>query len=350
MKKMDFDLLKKLSEAPGVSGFETPIRNIIKTEIQGLADYVSTDNMGNLTAVIKGKTDKKLMVAAHMDEIGFIVTHIDDNGFVRFTTLGGFDPKTLTAQRVILHGKKDIIGVMGSKPIHMMDDEEKKKNPKIKDYFIDTGMTKKAVEEIIEPGTPITRERECIRMGDCINGKSLDNRVSVFALIETLKQLKGKSLPYDLYAVFTVQEELGLRGAQVSALEIEPDFGIAVDTTIAFDVPGAQAHEMVSKLGDGTAIKLMDSMAVADERMIRYMKETAKSNEITYQTEIMAAGGTDTAFIQRMNKSGAIAGAISIPTRHIHQVVESVHEQDVLASIDLLSACILNINKGNWEY
>src|SRR6056297_1629848 len=225
MKKMDFDLLKKLSEAPGVSGFETPIRNIIKTEIQGLADYVSTDNMGNLTAVIKGKTDKKLMVAAHMDEIGFIVTHIDDNGFVRFTTLGGFDPKTLTAQRVILHGKKDIIGVMGSKPIHMMDDEEKKKNPKIKDYFIDTGMTKKAVEEIIEPGTPITRERECIRMGDCINGKSLDNRVSVFALIETLKQLKGKSLPYDLYAVFTVQEELGLRGAQVAALEIEPDFG-----------------------------------------------------------------------------------------------------------------------------
>ncbi|MGM0626512.1 MAG: M42 family metallopeptidase, partial [Bacteroidota bacterium] len=341
MENPDFKLLKKLSETPGVSGFETPIRNIIKKEIEGMADTISIDNMGNLTAHVKGKTNKKLMVAAHMDEIGFIVTHIDEQGFVRFTTLGGFDPKTLTSQRVVLHGKKDIVGVMGSKPIHVMDDEEKKKNPKIKDYFIDTGMTKEAVEAIIEPGTPVTRERDCIRMGDCINGKSLDNRVSVFALIESLKQLKGKSLPYDLYAVFTVQEELGLRGAHVAALEIEPDFGIAVDTTIAFDVPGAQAHEMVSKLGEGTAIKLMDSMAVADERMIRYMKETAKSEKIKYQTEIMAAGGTDTAFIQRMNKSGAIAGAISIPTRHIHQVVESVHEQDVLASIELLSACIL---------
>lgn len=350
MENPDFKLLKKLSETPGVSGFETPIRNIIKKEIDGMADTISIDNMGNLTAHVKGKTNKKLMVAAHMDEIGFIVTHIDEQGFVRFTTLGGFDPKTLTSQRVVLHGKKDIVGVMGSKPIHVMDDEEKKKNPKIKDYFIDTGMTKEAVEAIIEPGTPVTRERDCIRMGDCINGKSLDNRVSVFALIESLKQLKGKSLPYDLYAVFTVQEELGLRGAHVAALEIEPDFGIAVDTTIAFDVPGAQAHEMVSKLGEGTAIKLMDSMAVADERMIRYMKETAKSEKIKYQTEIMAAGGTDTAFIQRMNKSGAIAGAISIPTRHIHQVVESVHEQDVLASIELLSACILGMHNGKWEY
>ncbi|MFO7790715.1 MAG: M42 family metallopeptidase [Bacteroidota bacterium] len=350
MDNVNFNLLKALSEAPGVSGFETTIRNLVREQISTLADDISIDNMGNLTAFRKGKGNKKLMIAAHMDEIGFLVTHIEDNGFLRFTSIGGFDPKTLTSQRVVVHGKKDIIGVMGSKPVHVMEDEEKKKNPKIKDYFIDTGMSKEALEKIVEPGNAVTRERNCIRMGDCYNGKSLDNRISVFVLIETLKALKDKQLPYDLYAVFTVQEEVGLRGAHVASLQIEPDFGIGLDTTIAYDVPGAQPHEMVTRLGQGTAIKLMDSSAIADQRMISFMKETAKRNKVKFQTEILAAGGTDTAFIQRMNKSGAIAGAVSIPTRHIHQVVESVHKDDVQASIDLLEACILEMHKGNWEY
>ncbi|MDA3819380.1 MAG: M42 family metallopeptidase [Candidatus Delongbacteria bacterium] len=350
MDTLNFELLKKISEASGISGFETKVRNLIRSEIQGLVDDISIDNMGNLTAFRKGDENKKLMIAAHMDEIGFIVTHLEDNGFLRFTSIGGFDPKTLTSQRVVVHGKKDVIGVMGSKPIHVMDDEEKKKNPKIKDYFIDTGMSKEALEKLVEPGNAVTRERNCIQMGDCYNGKSLDNRVSVFVLIETLRALKEKQLPYDLYAVFTVQEEVGLRGAHVASLQIEPDFGIGLDTTIAYDVPGAQPHEMVTRLGEGTAIKLMDSSAIADQRMISFMKETAKRNKIKFQTEILAAGGTDTAFIQRMNKSGAIAGAVSIPTRHIHQVVESVHKKDVKASIDLLSACILEMHRGNWKY
>ncbi|MEA1873622.1 MAG: M42 family metallopeptidase [Bacteroidota bacterium] len=347
---MDFELLKAISEAPGVSGFETKIRTLIQKEIKGLADEVSIDNMGNLTVLKRGTERKKLMVAAHMDEIGFIVSHIDKDGFIRFIPLGGFDPKTLTAQRVVIHGKKDIIGVMGSKPIHVMDADERKKNAEIKDYFIDTGLTQAEVLEIVEPGNAVTRERECIRMGHCINGKSLDNRISVYILIETLKALKNVEIPYDLYAVFTVQEEVGIRGAQVAALEIEPDFGIGLDTTIAFDVPGAQDHEKVTELGKGTAIKLMDSSAIADQRMIQHMKNTAKNHNITFQTEIMPAGGTDTAFIQRMNKSGAITGAISIPTRNIHQVVESVHENDVEASIKLLVECIRGMNSSKWTY
>lgn len=347
---LNFELLKEISETPGTSGFETPIRNLIRKEIEPFVDELSIDNMGNLTAIKHGKTSKRLMVAAHMDEIGFLVSHIDKDGFIRFIPLGGFDPKTLTAQRVIVHGKKDIVGVMGSKPIHVMDPEERKKNPEIKDYFIDTGMTKEEVDAIVEPGNPITRERECIQMGHCINGKSLDNRISVFVLIETLKALKDQTLPFDLYAVFTVQEEVGIRGAQVAALEIEPDFGIGLDTTIAYDVPGAQDHEKVTELGKGTAIKLMDSSAIADQRMIQHMKKTAIQHGIQYQTEILPAGGTDTAFIQRMNKSGAITGAISIPTRHIHQVVESVHNEDVEGSIALLTACILEMDQANWEY
>lgn len=348
--KLNIKLLKQISETPGTSGFEQKIRELVIKEITPLCDTVSVDNLGNVTGFIKGKKSKKVMVGAHMDEIGLIVNHIDDNGFVRFLPLGGFDPKTLTAQRVIIHGKKDLVGVMGSKPIHVMSAEERTKTVHIEDFFIDLGLSKKEVEKFIEIGDPITRERELIEMGNCINGKSLDNRISVFILIETLKQLKGKKLPFDLYAVFTVQEEVGIRGAQVATQEIQPDFGFALDTTIAFDVPGAQPHEKVTTLGDGAAIKIMDSSAIADYRMVKFIKQVADKNKIKWQPELLKAGGTDTANIQRMTKSGSIAGAISVPTRHIHQVVESVHKKDVEASINLMTQCILELDNYDWRY
>ncbi len=348
--KVNFKLLKKISETPGAPGYEKHIRNLIKSEIENVVDKVTIDNMGNLTAFKKGKNDKKVMIAAHMDEISFIVNYIDDNGFLHFLPLGGFDPKTLSAQRVIVHGKKDLTGVMGTKPIHIMKPEERKKNVEISDFFIDLGMTKDEVEKYVEIGNFVTRERELIKMGNCYNGKSLDNRISVYILIESLKLLKNKILPYDLYAVFTSQEEVGIRGAQASALEINPDFGFALDTTIAYDVPGSVPHEAVTKLGEGTAIKIMDSATITDYRMVRYMKKNADKNKIKWQPELLPAGGTDTAQIQRMNKSGAIAGAVSIPTRHIHQVIESVHNDDVIESIKLLSVCIENLDKFDYEY
>lgn len=350
MKKIDIALLKKISETPGVSGFEKEIRQLIIKEIKPYSDKISLDNMGNITAFRKGKKNKKVMVAAHMDEIGFIVHHIDDNGFLRFHPLGGFDPKTLTAQRVIVHGKKNLIGVMGSKPIHLMNAEERKKSVELTDFFIDLGMKKKDVEKYIKVGDPVTRERELIEMGECINGKSLDNRISVYVLIEVLKELKNKQLPFDLYAVFTVQEEVGIRGAQVATQEIQPDFGFALDTTIAFDVPGSVPHDSVTKLGEGTAIKIMDSSTITDYRMVDFMKQTANKYKIKWQPEILPAGGTDTAYVQRMTKSGSIAGAVSIPTRHIHQVIESVHKEDVISSIDLLKNCILELDKYNFAF
>mgnify|MGYP006233371651 FL=1 len=290
------------------------------------------------------------MIGAHMDEIGFIVTHIDDNGFIRFHTLGGFDPKTLTAQRVIVHGKKDIIGVMASKPIHVMTPEERNKIAKTKDYFIDTGLTADEVKEIVSVGDAITREREFIEMGNCVNGKSLDNRLAVFILIETLKNLKDKEVPYDVYGVFTVQEEVGIRGANVSALRINPDFGFGLDTTIAFDLPGAAAHEKITELGKGTAIKIMDASTICDYRMVKFMKETADKHNITWQPEILTAGGTDTAGIQRMTEGGSIAGAVSIPTRHLHQVIEMAHKDDIQGSIDLLTACMTDIAAFDWSF
>lgn len=346
---INIDLLKKICEVPGAPGFEKPIRDLVLSEIKPLVDEVKIDNMGNVHAIKRGKDDKKVMIGAHMDEIGFIVKHIDDNGFIHFHTLGGFDPKTLTAQRVIIHGKEDVIGVMGSKPIHLMSPEERGKNLKTTDYFIDCGLDHKQVSKLVAVGDPITRERKLITMGDCVNCKSIDNRVSVFILIEALRELKGKKVPYDIYGVFTVQEEVGIRGANVSSLEIQPDFGIGLDTTIAFDVPGAKPEEKVTELGKGTGIKIMDSSTICDYRMVDFMKKTAKKHKITWQPELLPAGGTDTAGIQRMSAGGAISGAISIPTRHIHQVIEMSNIHDIRASIDLLKACVSELDKYDWN-
>ena len=317
---ININLLTEVCEAAGAPGYEQRIREIVIREVSLLVDELRTDNMGNITAIKRGKYNKKVMIGAHMDEIGFIVTHIDDKGFLRFHTLGGFDPKTLIAQRVIVHGKKDLVGVMGSKPIHVMTPEERNKPPKTTDFFIDMGMPRSEVEKHIEVGNPITRERNLIEMGNCVNCKSIDNRVSVFILIEMLRKLKDP--PYDVYAVFTVQEEVGIRGAKVATQEVQPDFGFGLDTTIAYDVPGAAPHEKITELGKGAAIKVMDSSTICDYRMVNYMKEVAKKHKIPYQLEILTGGGTDTAGIQRFTPGGSISGAVSIPTRHIHQVIE----------------------------
>jgi endoglucanase len=239
---------------------------------------------------------------------------------------------------------------MASKPIHVMSAAEREKVAKLSDYFIDTGLDAKEVKKLITIGDPITREREFIEMGQCVNGKSLDNRLAVFILIETLKKLKGKKVPYDIYGVFTVQEEVGIRGANVSALRINPDFGFGLDTTIAFDLPGAAAHEMITKLGEGTAIKIMDASTICDYRMVAFMKKTADKHKIKWQPEILTAGGTDTAGIQRMTEGGSIAGAVSIPTRHLHQVIEMAHKDDIKASIELLVACTTELDKHDWAF
>ena len=347
---MNTKLLARICKTPGAPGFEQKVRELVIKEVTPLVDEVQVDNMGNVYAIKRGMSDKKVMIGAHMDEIGFIVTHIDDNGFLRFHTLGGFDPKTLTAQRVIVHGKKDVTGVMASKPIHVMTPEERNKNPKTTDYFIDTGLSKKEVEKLITIGDPVTRERELIEMGNCVNSKSLDNRLAVFILIETFRQLKDKEVPYDVYGVFTVQEEVGIRGANVSTLKINPDFGFGLDTTIAYDTPGAPAHENITRLGAGTAIKIMDSSTICDYRMVAFMKKTADKHKIKWQNEILTAGGTDTAGIQRMTRGGSIAGAISIPTRHIHQSVEMANKDDIMGGVELLTACLKDIDSYDWQF
>lgn len=342
---IDIKLLSELCNAPGVPGFENPIRELVRSTIQPFVDDCRIDAMGNLIVHKKGGGDKSLMIAAHMDEIGFIVSHIDDDGFIRFQPLGGFDPKTLTAQRVLIHGKKDILGVMGSKPVHLMTADEKTKPLQLKDYFIDTGMSAKEVKDVVTIGDAITRERELVTMGSCINAKSLDNRISVYILIEALRELAEEHVPYDVFGVFSVQEEVGLRGAKTAASSINPHFGINLDVTVAFDLPGAQPQERVSQLGKGTAIKILDGTVICDQRMVRFMKKYADKYDIDWQAEVLPAGGTDAGMIQRGGKDGAIVGGISIPCRNLHQVIEMVDKNDVRASIDLLKVCIKKMDK-----
>jgi putative aminopeptidase FrvX len=349
MMQIDVELLAKICEAPGTSGYEQKVRKLVLEELKPLNLETQVDNLGNVYAIKKGSdSSKRVMIAAHMDEIGFIVKHIDEKGFLRFHTLGGFDPKTLTAQRVIVHGKKDIIGVMSSKPIHIMTAEERTKPANISEYFIDLGLPYEEVIELVSVGNPITRERTLIEMGNCVNCKSIDNRVAVYILIETLKKLEA--CPYDVYGVFTVQEEVGIRGANVAAHNINPTFGFGLDTTIAYDLPGSKPEEQITKLGEGVAIKIMDSSTICDYRMIRYQQKIATEFNIKWQPELLTMGGTDTAGIQRMGKTGAIAGAISIPTRHLHQVIEMANKDDIANAILLLKHCCENLDSIDLEF
>lgn len=347
---INIELLRDTTQIPGAPGYEYKIRNFIKDQVADCVDELTTDPMGNLIAIKKGKSDEKLMIAAHMDEISFIVSHIDDDGFVKFQPLGGFDPKTLTAQRVIIHGSKDIIGVMGCKPIHIMTPEERSKPPKIEDYYIDTGLSADELNDIISIGSPITRERSFIEMGNNVNSKSIDNRISVYILIEALKELKDVELPVTVYGVFTVQEEVGLRGATAATMGINPDYAINLDVTLACDVPGSAPHEKITDMGKGTAIKIIDGRTICDYRMVDFMKKVAKEEKIKHQLEVLPKGGTDTASMQQFARGGSIAGGISIPCRYLHQVIEMVSKEDVRGSIDLLKACILKLDQYDWQH
>ena len=345
---LNLPLLRALCALPGAPGYETAIRERVKEEVSSLVDEVRIDDMGNLIALRYGKDrSQSVMVAAHLDEISFIITHIDGEGYAHFHTMGGFDPKTLTAQRVLVHGRETLVGVMGSKPIHIMSPEDRNKAPQLKDYFIDFGLPYDEVIKKVRVGDVVTRERDLIEIGDCVSSKSLDNRISVFVLIEALKQMQQPA--FDFYAVFTVQEEVGLRGATVVSRHINPRFGFGLDTTIANDTPQAKAQEKVTSLGDGAAIKVMDSSVITDYRMIRFMEGIAESEDIPFQREILPRGGTDTGALQR-GGSGAIVGCVSIPTRHIHSVVEMCHKKDIEGAISLLAACVEQLDRfdHNW--
>ncbi len=343
---MNFELLKKIVKTPGAPGYETPIRDLIHKELVNCVDEVKADRMGNLIARKKGK-GLKVMFAAHMDEISLITTKVDKNGFLRFSTLGGFDAETLISQRVIVHGKEDLPGVIGSKPVHIQTDEEKKSKTRLNNLFIDVGLKEEQVKNLVPDGTPVTRERHLISMGDCVTSKSLDNRISVYILLEAL--LAQTESDADIYAVFTVQEEVGIRGARVAAQAIQPDIGIALDVTLANDLPGVSDHEKCTNLGEGIGIKVMDKSIICTPSLVSFLEDIASKKSIPYQREVLTAGGTDTSAMQYLMGIGSHVTSISCPTRYIHSTVETVAVSDVKAGIDLTVACMESINNYKFE-
>ncbi|MFN8178444.1 MAG: M42 family metallopeptidase [bacterium] len=348
---MNLQLLSELCRTAGPPSREERIREIVVRELEPLTDRIDVDRMGNVVATrsprrAKGRksaaTPRRVMLSAHMDEISLMVTHVDERGFLRFATLGGFDPKTLSSQRVLVHGKTDVLGVVGAKPIHIMSDEERAKMPKTETFYIDVGLPKSKVDKLISVGDLVTRERDFAEVGDMISTKALDDRVGVFVMIEAVRKLKAHEV--EVLAVATVQEEVGIRGAEVAAERLRPDLGIALDVTLANDVPGADASETVSSLGNGAAIKVMDSSVICDPRVVDALRTTAQRNKIAHQMEVLTRGGTDTAAIQRAG-GGVPSSCISIPTRYVHSVTEMCHKKDVQASIDLLAAFLADAHR-----
>ena len=345
---MNLDLLKRLSEVAGIPGWEDRARELVQAELKGLVDDMHTDALGNLVAHKQGN-GPKVMVAAHLDEIGFYVKHIDDKGFLRVQNVGGFDTRNLFARSVVVHAASgDLPGIMnpGGKPIHISTPEERNKVPLLSEFFIDLGLSAKEVKKKVRIGDPVTLRQTAGRIGDLFSGKAMDDRAAVFVLLETLKRLKGKKIPYDLYAVFTTQEEVGLRGAITSAYGVEPQIGIALDVTLAIDIPDTAAHLAVSELGKGVAIKVMDSSHISNRGLVQQFVGLAEKKQIPHQMEILPLGGTDAGAMQR-SRAGIPVITLSIPTRYIHTITESVHVDDLEATIALLTAYLTNVTKAS---
>ena len=342
------ELLRKLTQTPGIPGREEPVAEVIKEEMAKICDEVNTDNLGNVIGVKKGTGNKKMMLAGHMDEIGFLVKHIDKKGFIRLQPVGGFDARTLIGQRVIVHGEEDLIGNLSpaTKPVHILSAEEKKKQLQVKDFFVDLGMSGEKVKEMVKVGDPITLKQDFEEIGDTYSSKAMDDRVGVYVMLEAVKNLQDHEA--DIYLVATSQEEVGLRGATTSAFGIDPDLAIALDVTIAADTPGGEETEKVTSLGEGTAIKIMDSSIISNRKIVDTLKQLAEDNDIDYQMEILPRGGNDAGAVHK-TRAGIPSGTISIPCRYVHSVNEMIHKDDLEASVNLLKLFLAKGDLSNFD-
>ena len=329
-------LLKQLTETFGPSGYEDNVRKLVRAEVKPLADEIKVDPLGNLIVRKKpskpSKDSKRIMIAAHMDEIGLMVSHVDENGFARFSSIGGVFGKYVHGGRVrFLNGTQGVIGY----------DRFEKVNeaPPLEKAYIDVGATSKK-DCPVKVGDVAAFDRSFSDLGSRLVAKSMDDRVGVLVAIETLRALtlrQAQGSLHDVYFVFTTQEEVGVRGAKTSAFGINPQVGIAIDVTSAADTPEAAKMEMA--LGKGPCVKIRDSGALSDPRIVRWMIRAAEKNKIPYQREVLLFGGTDAQAIQ-LTRAGVPAGCLSIPTRYVHSPSEMVDYSDVQNSVKLLTAIL----------
>lgn len=317
-------LLKRLTDSCSPAGNESEIQRVIQEEVKGYVDEIRKDHLGNLIAVKRGG-GKKIQLAAHMDEIGVIITFIDEKGFLRFSNIGGLSPYILLGQRARF--TNGLIGVFGAEKLDSI------KDLRIDKMFIDIGASsKEEAEEKVSVGMSASIFHEFSDLGERVAAKALDNRVGCLVLIEALKRVKAPK--NDLFCVFTVQEEVGLRGAKTSAFGIDPDLGIAIDVTLTGDTP--EAPKMAVALGKGVAIKVKDLSVITHAGVKEHLVKLAKEHSVPYQLEVLTWGGTDAGAIH-LTRSGVPSGAISIPCRYVHTPSEMVDLSDVEAAIRLLT-------------
>jgi endoglucanase len=343
-------MLKALTDAPGAPGSEYAVREVMDRYIRPLADEVHTDNLGSFYGVKKGdELGPKLLIAGHMDEVAFMVSRITDEGFIKFQTLGGWWGQVMLSQRVTIYTRKgEVVGLIGSKPPHILSPEERKKPVEIKDMFIDVGAADKAEAESfgIRPGdsiiplTPFT----VMKNEKVLMAKAWDNRIGCAIAIEVLKRLKGSQHPNTVYAGATVQEEVGLRGAQTMAHQIQPDLAIAVDVGVAGDTPGVKPDDTQAKMGGGPQLLLYDASMVPHRKFRDFIIDTAEEEKIPYQYDMMSGGGTDAGRFH-LAGNGVPSMVVSIPTRYIHSHAALLHRDDFDNSVKLLMAVIKRLDR-----
>ena len=344
-------LLEQLTLTPAVPGREDRIRKLILSKTKGLFDSTTVDPMGSVIAVRKprpktGKPKKnptRVMLAAHMDQIGFLVRHIDDKGFVRVQNVGGFDTRNLFARLVTIctEGHGDLPGVLNpaGKPLHVSTPEERNKIPTIAEFAIDLGLPADEVKKKVQIGDMVVLSQPFNQIGNTIVSQALDNRVACWLVIRAIEKIKHHDC--EIHCVFTVQEEVGLRGAMTSAYAVKPDIGIGVDTTLCLDTPGA-GDQTITKQGEGAALTVMDSSSIGDVGLLKDFERLAKKHKIKTQRSILTGGGTDTAAIQRSG-AGVRSFTLSCPTRYIHTVTEMVSIDDLHACRDILAAFLADV-------
>lgn len=318
-------LIRELTSLNGISGNEKEVRDYIINKINGLCDSIKVDSIGNIIAFKKGNNSKfKVMLSAHMDEVGFIVSGHTEKGFLKFKAVGGIDDRILPGKRVLV-GDKRKCGVIGIKPIHQQEKEERTRIQKLKNMYIDIGADSREEAEKLAPlGEFIAFDSEYIEFGNgCIKAKALDDRVGCAVLIEALKH----GFEFDLYACFTVQEEVGLRGSQVAAYNVMPDIALVIEGTTCADVPNVEPFEYSTVLGNGAALTIMDRTCYCDKEFVQFLHEVAVKNNIKVQYKQTTTGGNDAGKIQR-NGTGVKIASISVPCRYIHSPVSVMSRSD----------------------
>ena len=343
---MNIDLLRRLCETPGVPGHEHRIRDLILSEVKGLFDEVTVDPMGSLLcrrdarkAPKKGEQPKKVMLLCHMDEIGFLVSHITDKGFVHVQPVGGFDARNLFSRRVLVSTDDgDLKGVMnpGGKPIHISSREERKKVPEPHDFVVDLGLGEKTKDKV-RIGDMVTMDEPLIEIGDKIVSKALDNRIACWLGIEAIRALGKAKHACEIHVAFTCQEEVGLRGARTASFAVKPDIGLGIDTTLACDTPGVPEQDRTTVQGEGFGLHVKDSSFIADRDLVREIEAIAEKEKIPFQRTMLRAGGQDGAAAQQA-AAGAKAVGIVVGTRYIHTVTEMIHRDDLKAARDIIAA------------